>query len=120
MQFLPAIVMLLGLPVLLVAFRSFDHLVIVQRDRHAELWEKDGRPTPLWRRAPDLQKTFRTNLAAQRCALLWVLKPPQWAQADAEARVHLHRMRVTVAIWNFVVVPLFLLAGVAAAFTHVS
>jgi hypothetical protein len=115
MQVLPFLVLLLGFPVLLRAFLAFDALVILERDSHPDEWERDGKPRPMFRRIHTFPSSLRSGIAAQRGMMVWVFRPPAWATADATARMHLRRLRRTVAFWNLALFPLFLLSALAAA-----
>jgi hypothetical protein len=97
----------IGLPILLMAFVSFDRLVLLQRACHGEAWERDGRPQSFFLRSEATERSLRSWLATQRCSLTWLFKAPQWAQDDPDARLPLARFRLFVGIWNLVVMPLF-------------
>jgi hypothetical protein len=106
MPFLPLLVLVLGAPVLVAAFLAFQRLVTIQRDRHTDVWNRDG--------SPMLFRSFLSGIAAQRCMLVWVFRTPTWVEADTDSRAQLRRMRIAVAIWNFAVVPLFILVSLAS------
>ena len=115
MQFAPIAVFILGVPILIRAFLAFDGLVALQRSQYPAAWKSDGCPRPI------LQGMFRTKfslsgwLATQRCAFSWVFRTPSWATADPIALATFRRLRVAVAIWNLVVMPLFAVTAVLSA-----
>jgi hypothetical protein len=54
---------------------------------------------------------FTGWIATQECSFSWLFRTPGWASADPIAQATLRRLRISAAIWNLVVMPLFLLAG---------
>ena len=115
MQLLPFAVLVLGLPVLLFCFLSFDDLVLFERTRHPAEWEKDHRPRPFLRKRLQFDASLRAWLATQRCSLTWLLVTPAWARTDPEASHLLRRHRTFVVCWCLLVVPAFALASALAA-----
>ena len=114
MQFLPLAVLLLGSPVLLYSFLTFDDLVLRERAHHHAEWEDDRRPRTFLRRTREFEWSMRSWLATQRCSLTWCFITPSWIRNDPEAgRLH-RRHRRLVACWCFLVVPAFGLASMLA------
>ncbi len=112
MQILPFAALVLGLPILVYCFLTFDDLVLLERERHNAAWERDRRPRTFLRRRGEFDGSFRAWLAKQRCSLSWPLMSPGWARSDPEAARLLRRHRMFVAAWCFLVVPAFALVAV--------
>ena len=112
MHVLPFAVLVLGLPILIYCFLTFDDLVLLERERHKAAWERDRRPFTFLRRRREFDRSFRAGLATQKCSLTWPLMSPSWASSDPEAAGLLRRHRVFVAAWCFLVLPAFALAAV--------
>ena len=111
MQFLPIAILVLGVPILVYCFLTFDDLVLLERERHNCAWERDRRPRTFLRRRSEFDRSFPAWFATQRCSLTWPLKSPSWTRSDPEAARLLRRHRLFVAAWCFVVVPAFALAA---------
>ena len=109
LPFVPAVVFILGLPILIRAFLAFDQLVILERSRYPSAWVADGRPRPFLREMFS-NISFIGWLATQKCSLLWLLQTPGWARGDSDALAGLRRLRVCVGIWILVVMPVFAIA----------
>ena len=102
---MPLIVLLPGLVILAMAFRAFNALVTVQRARHPEAWERDGRPQPFYAAQPDANRSWKSGFATQRCSFVWLFKTPPWVVTDMDALHYLRRLRLFVGLWNLVVIP---------------
>ena len=111
MNVLPFVVFVLGLPILIYCFLTFDDLVLLERERHKAAWERDRRPFTFLRRRSEFDRSFRAGLATQRCTFTWPLMSPSWVRSDPEAGELLRRHRMFVAAWCFLVVPAFALAA---------
>jgi hypothetical protein len=105
------LVAIAGSPILFLTFRAFDGLVLIQRTRHPQAWESDGRPRPFLSQGDqEWPRSFGRHFASQHCAVAWVFSTPEWARADPEGRRQLRKLRLLAAVWNLVVVPAFVLA----------
>lgn len=110
-QYLPLIVLLAACPLVIFSMKTFDQLVRLEQERYPEQWEADGRPMPRFGVRSRLVTTFRSSFAAQKCNFVWLFVTPGWAKEDVEARQLLRRMRILVALWNLVAMPLFLVSA---------
>jgi len=93
-------------PVLLVAFWTFDQLVRLEYHSYRMNWEADGKPYGFFfvpaecKARGGLIVSFRSSFASHRCAFGWLFSTPQWVKDDAKAKRLLLWMRVTVIVWN--------------------
>jgi hypothetical protein len=115
MQFLPLVVLLLGMPLVLVSALAFDAIVLIELDRYRESWVADGMPLPFYRRDERFSWSLRSWLATSRCSIVWLFVSPKWIREDVEASRYLRRMRISAAAWNLAAMPLFILSAIAAA-----
>jgi len=104
--------LLVGLPLPIWAFMTFDQLVVLQFSRHPEQWVRDRRPCTFMRPATGIPRTVRSALAAQWCSISWVFVTPAWVARDPDCAGLLRRLRLLTAAWCLIVVPL---TGIAAA-----
>ncbi len=94
------------IPVLLVAFWTFDQLVRLEYHSYRTNWEADGKPHGFFfvpseiKTMGGLSVSFKSSFAFHRCVFGWLFSTPEWAKGDAKARRLLFWMRVTVLIWN--------------------
>lgn len=94
-----AVTILTGLSVL-------SRLVRIERERHPDAWEADGRPAAPWivpwripsPGDPSVPRSPRELWRTNGLALRWVVSTPEWARGDAEARRLLWGHRVLHAI----------------------
>jgi hypothetical protein len=108
----PAFIMLISLPLLVLAFLSFDAAIVILRNRHKDAWIADGMPFTAYRDREQFTHGFSSVLATNRCLFMWLFKTPTWAVNDEEALSQLHRLRLFVGLWNFVAMPLFAISMV--------
>lgn len=94
-----AVILMALVGVLIASFYFLDRLIRYQYAFHREAWERDGRPTSAFFRPPE-SIWFRSDMAAQRCALGWPLYTPAWVRADPVAKALHSRLRWCVLIWN--------------------
>jgi hypothetical protein len=112
----PLLVLVPGLPVLVLAFRTFDKLLCLQRTSYPDAWIADGRPRPFFFRGGlAWPHTFGTQIASRWLSIAWLLQTPNWVERDFQARHLLRRLRALAALWNLVVMPLFVVALIIAA-----
>ena len=113
-QFLPLVVLLIFCPLVIFSMLAFDRLVRIEHNEFPEAWAADGKPYPSWRRGPDMRITPRSWFATIRGMFVWLFVTPLWARGHSEASYYLRRMRIFVALWNFVAMPLFILSALIA------
>jgi hypothetical protein len=111
---MPLVVLLPGLAILAMTFRSFNALVDVQRARYPEAWERDGRPQPLYAAHGGTVRSWKSELATHRCSFVWLFKTPPWAVTDTDALHHLRRLRLFAGLWNLVVIPAVMVSAYIA------
>jgi hypothetical protein len=107
---MPLVVLLPGLVILAMAFRAFNALVTVQRARHPEAWERDGRPQPFYAAHHNATRSWKSGFATQRCSFVGLFKTPPWVATDTDALHSLRRLRLFVGLWNLVAIPAFVVS----------
>lgn len=112
---LPLIVLLASFPLVVLAIRTFDNLVLIERGRYPAFWEADGRPATFFPDRERFEPSVRSWFAKNRCSFVWLFVTPRWMQDDEECRRLVRRLRALVALWNFVAVPLFLLTAILSS-----
>lgn len=113
-QYLPLVVLLATCPLVIFSMKTFDQLVRLEQERYPAQWEADGRPLPRFGVRSRIVTTLRSSFAAQKCNFVWLFVTPRWVKEDVDARQLLRRMRILVALWNFVAMPLFLLSALVS------
>lgn len=113
-QYLPLIVLVAACPLVIFSMRTFDQLVRLEQERYPEQWVADGRPEARFGVRSKLVRPFRSSFAAQKCNFVWLFVTPRWVREDVDARQLLRRMRILVAVWNLVAMPLFLVSALVA------
>ena len=104
-MFAPYILFIL-IPILFVAFWTFDQLVRLEYHSYRTSWEADGKPHGFFfvpsesKAMGGLMVSLKSSFAFQYCVFSWLFSTPKWAKGDAKARGLLLWMRITVLIWN--------------------
>jgi hypothetical protein len=108
----PRIVLLASSPLVVLAIRTFDNLVLIERGRYPAFWEADGRPATFSRDRESFEPSW---FATNRCCFDWLFITPRWMQDDEECRCLVRRLRIFAALWNLVAIPLCLLTAIVSS-----
>lgn len=94
-----AVLVAIALPMLLLSFFSFDEIVKFEYANHRGAWERDGKPSGFYWRAPECT-WWSSGLAMQRLNGLWLFRTPNWARKPSPVYVWVVRFRSGVVAWN--------------------
>lgn len=108
---IPAIILILTAPLVIMAMLTFDQLVILEKAQFPEQWEADGSPATFYRKRGEFKWRIRESFATNKCSLVWLFSTPQWIKGDEKAEGILKRLRIIVAVWNIGAMPLFIVSA---------
>jgi len=108
---IPAMILIFAAPLVIMAMLTFDQLVIIEKERFPEQWRNDGSPATFYRQRSQFKKGIKESFATNKCSLVWLFAAPQWIKGDEKAEGILRRLRIIVALWNFVAMPLFIFSA---------
>ena len=89
----------------LLSFLAFDRIVRVEYQSHRKDWETDNKPLGIFWVPSEAQSLagwavkFDSWVASRRCALVWLIRTPNWAVRDKTALRLFFWWRLLVAIW---------------------
>lgn len=89
----------------LAGLSVLSRLIRMERERHPEAWEADGRPAAPWivpwrlppRGDPSLPRSPFDLMRTNNLALRWVFRTPAWARGDDDALRLLRAFRLLQA-----------------------
>jgi hypothetical protein len=110
-----AATLILAAVLVIVAMMTFDQLLIIERERFPEQWMKDGSPATFYRQRSQFKRGIKESFATNKCSMVWLFVTPQWIKGDGNAERILRRLRIIVAVWNFVAMPLVIVSALYAA-----
>jgi hypothetical protein len=105
---IPEVILILAAPLVIVAMMTFDQLIIIERGQFPAHWRNDGSPATFYQQRSQFKRGIKESFAASKCSLVWIFVTPQWIKGDEKAQGILRRLRIIVALWNFVAMPLFM------------
>jgi hypothetical protein len=108
---IPAIILILAAPLVIMAMMTFDQLVILEKAQYPEQWETDGSPATFYRKRSEFKRGIKEAFATNKCSLVWLFSTPQWIKGDENAEGILRRLRISVTVWNFGAMPLFIVSA---------
>ena len=97
------VLLFVGAGLLLYSFVTFDRLVRAQYEAHREAWIADGQPRGFFWRARECT-WFGSAIATHRLSFAWLFNTPAWAAESKTSRALLRRLRISVLLWNVLVV----------------
>lgn len=90
-QIIAPLVFLYFLTIIIWSCQTFDNLVRLEYNNYRNIWERDGRPTGYFWRAPENQKLRISSdrewlqWTYKQSTDKWLLSTPKWIRDDPEA-----------------------------------
>jgi hypothetical protein len=105
------ILLVVAAPIVFYSFMVFDRLVRAQYEGHREAWIASGRPRGFFWSAPECS-WLGSAYALHRASVSWLFKTPSWAASSSIYLRWLRRFRLSVLLWNVIVMGTFIAVAV--------
>ncbi len=97
---LQVIIFALLVPILILAFNTFDNLIRLEYEEFHEQWLADGTPSGIYWRPAGRRPSFQGAFATQKAMFLFLFTKPGWMKSNARASGLQRRYRLLALTWN--------------------